>query len=75
MFGVTFEKLNQRGEPEEWDEDNRFGRRSAGPTTAEAQGFSLHAGVHIKASDREGRERLFRHREVPLSLGLPLVQC
>jgi hypothetical protein len=29
--------------------------------SAEAQGFSLHAGVQMAAADREGRERLFRY--------------
>jgi hypothetical protein len=63
LAGGVFAKLNADGEEsEERDEaDSRFGHRARGPMSAEAQGFSLHAGVQMAAADREGRERLFRY--------------
>jgi hypothetical protein len=63
LAGGIFAKLNADGEEsEDRDEaDSRFGHRARGPMSAEAQGFSLHAGVQMAAADREGRERLFRY--------------
>jgi hypothetical protein len=39
----------------------RFGMRKNTPWFAEHQGWSLHAGVSMRAGDRDGRERLCRY--------------
>jgi hypothetical protein len=38
-----------------------FAHRAKSPLSAQAQGFSLHAGVRIGAADREGLRRLVRY--------------
>jgi hypothetical protein len=39
----------------------RFGMRNNTPWSAEHQGWSLHAGVSMRAGDHDGRERLCRY--------------
>jgi hypothetical protein len=60
LMGGTFAKLGRDGEGEESD-DRKFGARARSPMSAEAKGFSLHAGVRIAGSDCDARERLFRY--------------
>jgi hypothetical protein len=61
----TFERLDESAKvganEEGQDDDARFDHRKRSPWAAEADGFSVHAGVHISAGDAEGRERLIRY--------------
>jgi len=43
------------------DDDARFEHRKRSPWSAEADGFSVHAGVQMRRGDAEGRERLVRY--------------
>jgi hypothetical protein len=50
-------------------DDARFHPKKKSPWSAEVQGFNIHAGVSIRAGDREGLERLCRYASrAPLSL-------
>jgi hypothetical protein len=63
LAGGQFVRLVTDDEDE--DDGGAFGPRRRDPMAAESQGFSLHAGVRVAASDREARERLFRYGARP----------
>ena len=68
-----FERLDEPakvdGSEESQGDDARFDHRKRSPWAAEADGFSVHAGVQMRAGDAEGRERLLRYcARPPLSL-------
>ena len=46
-------------------EEARFRAAGKGPWVAEASGFNVHAGVMVRAGDREGLERLCRYGARP----------
>jgi hypothetical protein len=46
-------------------EDDRFRAAGKGPWVAEVSGFNLHAGVTVRAGDREGLTRLCRYGARP----------
>ena len=46
-------------------EEARFRAAGKGPWVAEASGFNVHAGVLVRAGDREGLERLCRYGARP----------
>jgi len=64
----TFERLDGQ-EPTKaanaQEEDARFDHRKRSPWAAEIDGFSVHAGVHIRAGDARGREILLRYSARP----------
>ena len=64
LFGGVFLRLAEDGTPVGLDEE-RFGTGSKSPWAAEAAGFNVHAGVTIRAGDREGLERLCRYGARP----------
>ncbi len=41
-------------------DDERFRTRGKSPWSAEVNGFNIHAGVTVRADDREGLEKLVR---------------
>jgi hypothetical protein len=45
--------------------DDRFRAAGKGPWVAEASGFNVHAGVTVRAGDREGLERVCRYGARP----------
>jgi hypothetical protein len=64
LFGGTFLRLHADGTPLELD-DEPFLARGKSPWAAEVSGFNVHAGVTVRAGDREGLERLFRYGARP----------
>jgi Putative transposase len=68
LFGGVFLRLESDGTPVPVEEE-RFGIGAKSPWAAEAAGFNIHAGVTVRAGDREGLERLCRYgARPPLSL-------
>ncbi|XXT23937.1 transposase [Sorangium sp. So ce429] len=64
LFGGTFLRLADDGTPVSLDEERfRIGARS--PRAAEVSGFNVHAGVTVRAGDREGLEKLCRYGARP----------
>jgi hypothetical protein len=62
LFGSTFLRLAGDGVPVPFARDDaRFRAAGKGPWVAEASGFNVHAGVTVRAGDREGLERLCRY--------------
>jgi hypothetical protein len=59
LWGGTFLRLAADGTPVPVDPCLGAGTKS--PWAAEAAGFNVHAGVTIRAGDREGLERLLRY--------------
>jgi hypothetical protein len=64
LVGGTFLRLDEDGTPLDLDDD-RFRTRGKSPWSAESCGFDVHAGVTVRAGDREGLERLFRYGARP----------
>jgi hypothetical protein len=60
LYGGTFLRLASDGTPVPFDEE-RFGTGTKSPWAAEVAGFNVHAGVTVRAGDREGLERLLRY--------------
>jgi hypothetical protein len=60
LFGGAFLRLARDGTPVPVD-DERFATRGKSPWAAEAAGYNVHAGVTVRAGDREGLERLLRY--------------
>jgi hypothetical protein len=60
LFGSTFLRLAVDGTPEPL-EDERARAGAKGPWVGEASGYNVHAGVTVRAGDREGLERLLRY--------------
>jgi hypothetical protein len=60
LFGGVFLRLAHDGTPVPLD-DQRFGIGTKSPWAAEAAGFNVHAGVTVRAGDRDGLERLLRY--------------
>ena len=60
LFGGAFLRLAADGTPVPVDEP-RFGTGTKSPWAAEAEGFNVHAGVAVRAGDRDGLERLLRY--------------
>ena len=60
LFGGAFLRLAADGTPVPVDEP-RFGTGTKSPWAAEAEGFNVHAGVALRAGDRDGLERLLRY--------------
>ena len=66
LFGSTHVRLAGDGAPAPLArEEARFRAASKGPWVAEASGFNVHAGVMVRAGDREGLERLCRYGARP----------
>jgi hypothetical protein len=66
LFGSTFLRLAGDGVPVPFARDDaRFRAAGKGPWVAEASGFNVHAGVTVRAGDREGLERLCRYGARP----------
>jgi hypothetical protein len=66
LFGSTYVRLAGDGAPAPLArEEARFRAASKGPWVAEASGFNVHAGVMVRAGDREGLERLCRYGARP----------
>ncbi|XYI02256.1 transposase [Sorangium sp. So ce1128] len=64
LFGGTFLRLAEDGTPVSLDEERfRIGARS--PWAAEVSGFNVHAGVTVRAGDRERLEKLCRYGARP----------
>jgi hypothetical protein len=64
LHAGTFERLDGQERAKAADaqeEDARFDHRKRSPSAAEIDGFSVHAGVHIRAGDAQGREILLRY--------------
>jgi hypothetical protein len=64
LHAGTFARLDAPEPPprsDEREEDARFDHRKRSPWAAEIDGFSVHAGVHIRAGDPAGREILLRY--------------
>jgi hypothetical protein len=59
LVDSTYLRLAEGGVPVPLDE-HRF-RAAPGPQGAEVSGFNVHAGVAVRAGDREGLERLCRY--------------
>ncbi len=59
LFGSTFLRLAADGAPGPLEE--RIRASAKGTWVAEASGFNVHAGVTVRAGDREGLERLLRY--------------
>ena len=64
LFGGVFLRLAEDGTPVPVD-DPRFGAGTKSPWAAEVNGFNIHAGVMVRAGDREGLERLCRYGARP----------
>ncbi len=64
LFGGVFRRLAEDGTPVPVD-DPRFGAGTKSPWAAEVNGFNIHAGVMVRAGDREGLERLCRYGARP----------
>ena len=64
LFGSTYVRLAGDGAPLAVDEA-RFRAAGNGPWVAEVSGFNIHAGVTVRAGDREGLERLCRYGARP----------
>jgi hypothetical protein len=64
LFGGVFLRLAEDGTPVPVD-DPRFGAGTKSPWAAEVNGFNIHAGVMVRARDREGLERLCRYGARP----------
>jgi hypothetical protein len=61
LFGGAFLRLAEDGTPLPADEE-RFGPSGGkSPWAAEVNGFNIHAGVTVRAGDREGLEKLCRY--------------
>jgi hypothetical protein len=61
LFGGVFLRLTADGTPAPVDEP-RFSRAGTkSPWAAEVSGFNVHAGVTVRAGDREGLEKLSRY--------------
>jgi hypothetical protein len=60
LFGGVFLRLQSDGTPVPLDEE-RFGLGAKSPWAAEAAGFNIHAGITVRAGDRDGLERLCRY--------------
>jgi hypothetical protein len=60
LFGGVFLRLQSDGTPVPLDEE-RFGTGTKSPWAAEAAGFNVHAGITVRAGDRDGLERLCRY--------------
>jgi hypothetical protein len=60
LFGGAFLRLAADGTPGPVDEA-RFATGTKSLWAAEAEGFNIHAGVALRAGDREGLERLVRY--------------
>ena len=66
LFGSTYVRLAKDGAPVPLArEEARFRAAGKGPWVAEASGFNVHAGVMVRAGDREGLERLCRYGARP----------
>jgi hypothetical protein len=63
LVDSTYLRLEEGGVPVPLDE-HRF-RAAPGPQGAEVSGFNVHAGVAVRAGDREGLERLCRYGARP----------
>jgi ribosomal protein S27E len=63
MSPGNFERITEQGQPDATIErdDARFDHRKRSPWSGEADGFSVHAGVQMRAGDADGRERLVRY--------------
>ena len=62
LMGGLFLRLTDRGEGlAEGDEERRLRGVKKSPWTAEVDGMNIHAGVTMRAGDREGLERLLRY--------------
>jgi hypothetical protein len=64
LFGSTYLRLAKDGAPLAGEETRSRGA-GKGPWVAEVSGFNLHAGVTVRAGDREGLERLCRYGARP----------
>lgn len=61
LFGATLLKLDKDGAKlVDAEDDERLQPRTKNPWSATARGFDLHAGVTVRAGEREGLERLCR---------------
>lgn len=60
LMGGSFVRLSDRGEGHTEDEARLRGAKKS-PWAAEALGTNVHAGVTMRAGDREGLERLLRY--------------
>ncbi len=65
LFGGTYLRFEKEGAPLAEPDKERSRGRSKSPWSAELQGFNLHAGVTVRAGDREGVERLCRYGARP----------
>jgi hypothetical protein len=66
LFGGTFLKLDKSGVPPvDEEDDERLRPRTKSPLRAEVRGFNLHAGVTVRAGEREALERLCRYGARP----------
>jgi len=66
LFGSTYLRLAGDGAPVPLAlEEACFRAAGKGPWVAEVSGFNLHAGVTVRAGDREGLERLCRYGARP----------
>ncbi len=66
LFGGTFLKLDKNGALlVDEEDDERLQPRTKSPWSAEVRGFNLHAGVTVRAGDREALERLCRYGARP----------
>ena len=63
MSPGAFERIVEKGQADATvdRDDARFDHRKRSPWAAEADGFSVHAGVHIGAEDADAMERLVRY--------------
>src|SRR4051794_25191412 len=64
LFGSTYLRLAKDGAPLAGEETRSRGA-GKGPWVAEVSGVNLHAGVTVRAGDREGLERLCRYGARP----------
>ena len=64
LFGGVFLRLADDGTPIPLD-DERFGAGTKSPWVAEVNGFNIHAGVTVRAGDRDGLEKLCRYGARP----------
>src|SRR4051812_34750180 len=66
LFGSTYVRLGGDGAAVPLaGEEARFRAAGKGPWVAEVSGFNIHAGVTVRAGDREGLERLCRYGARP----------
>ena len=62
LFGSTYLRLAKDGAAVPLAASGaRFRAAGTGPWVAEASGFNVHAGILVRAGDREGLERLCRY--------------